>query len=387
VRPLRDIRILDLSRLIPGPFATLVLADLGARVDKLEDAGAGDYLRHVPPAAGDRSVAYHLLNRGKRSLVLDLKKAEGRDAFLKLAGAYDVLLEQFRPGVLERLGLGHATLRATNPRLIVCSLTGYGQSGPLALRAGHDLNYLARSGLLGFQGPEGAPPTVPGFQLADVSGGMWSVVAILAALAERAQTGEGRVLDIAMTDGVVGFAPLAMSAALMGAAAARGEDTLSGGIAPYMTYVSKDDHPMTLAALEPKFWAAFCTHAGIDVDMSALVPGPHQAELKTRVAAVFRSKTRAEWMAFNAEHDCCVEPVVMPNDLRSDEHLASRSLFFEGSTTSGAVPQIRTPVTPRDIAFAPAPRAGEHSRSVLEDAGFSRDQIDALVATGAVREG
>ena len=288
MRPLADVRVLDLSRLIPGPFATLVLADLGARVDKVEDAGAGDYLRSMPPEVAGESAAFQLLNRGKRSLVLDLKKAEGRAAFLKLVGSYDVLFEQFRPDVLDRLGIGHAALRAAHPKLIICALTGYGQTGALAGRAGHDLNYLARSGILGVQGPADEAPQIPGFQLADMSGGMWCVIAILAALAERARTGEGRVLDIAMTDGAAAFAPLALSAALPGAPVHRGDEMLSGGIAPYGTYMSQDDRPMTLAALEPKFWAAFCSGVGLDIEMSALVPGPHQSQLKMQVAVVFR---------------------------------------------------------------------------------------------------
>src|SRR3954471_8924918 len=182
MQPLKGIRILDLSRLLPGPFATLVLADLGATVDKIEDTGGGDYLRHMPPQVAGESAAFQLLNRGKRSAVIDLKKPEGRAAMKRLVGAYDVLFDQFRPGVLARLGLGHDELRAAHPRLVICALTGYGQTGELAQKAGHDLNYLARSGVLGAQGPVDGPPQVPGFQLADFSCGMWSVVAILAAL-------------------------------------------------------------------------------------------------------------------------------------------------------------------------------------------------------------
>jgi crotonobetainyl-CoA:carnitine CoA-transferase CaiB-like acyl-CoA transferase len=379
VRPLSELRVLDLSRLIPGPFATLILADLGAHVDKVEDTGAGDYLRHFPPLVAGEGAAYHVLNRGKRSMVLDLKRPEGQRAFLDLVGSYDVLFEQFRPGVLERLGLGHSTLLERNPRLIVCALTGYGQTGPLAERAGHDLNYLARSGLLGFQGPSGQPPAVPGFQLADVSGGMWSVIAILAALTERAHSGQGRVLDIAMADGVLGFASAALGAALAGAPQSRGDDLLNGGIAPYGTYLSSDGYPMTIAALEPKFWTAFCDGVGIEPDMAALIPGAHQDTLRDRIAAVFRSKSRAQWVIFSQEHDCCVEPVVLPAELTNDAHLSARDLFFELPTTRGAVPQFRTPVTPRDGTFVPPPRAGEHTRDVLRDAGFSDARIDELI--------
>jgi crotonobetainyl-CoA:carnitine CoA-transferase CaiB-like acyl-CoA transferase len=330
-------------------------------------------------------VAFQLLNRGKRSAVLDLKKPEGRAAFKRLVASYDVLFDQFRPGVLARLGLGHEELRAAHPRLIVCALTGYGQTGELAQRAGHDLDYLARAGILGAMGPAGGAPQVPGFQLADISGGMWCVIAIQAALAERARTGQGAVLDVAMTDGVLGFNALAIGAALLGEETRRGDEVITGGIAAYQTYLSKDAHPIALASLEPKFWASFCAGAGLEMDMTALFPGPHQAELKAKVAAVFAARTRDEWIAFGAKHDCCVEPVLAPHEVKHDAHLASRGLFFDLPTPRGTVPQVRTPVTPRDEAFAPPPRMGEHTRVIFADAGFDAAEIDALLASGAAR--
>jgi len=385
MRPLADVRVLDLSRLLPGPFATLVLADLGASVDKIEDAAGGDYLRAMPPQVAGESVAFQLLNRGKRSAVLDLKKPEGKAAFLRLLGSYDVLFEQFRPGVLDRLGLGHTALRAAHPRLIICALTGYGQTGPLAHRAGHDLNYLARSGVLGAHGPSDRAPQVPGFQLADVSGGMWSVIAIQAALLERARTGQGTIIDIAMTDGVLGFAVTAMASALAGAPQTRGAETLTGGIAPYNTYTSKDGHPMTLAALEPKFWMTFCGATGLEASLQALMPGPHQAALREKVAAVFATKTRDEWVAFAAERDCCVEPVLTPEELTRDPHLTARGLFFNLPSDRGDIPQIRLPVTPKDVTFTPPPRSGEHTRAIFKDAGLTEEEVDALLRSGAAR--
>lgn len=381
MRPLLGKRILDLSRLLPGPFTTLVLADLGATVDKFEDLGGGDYLRHLVPGAFD------LLNRGKRGALLDLKKPEGRAAFERILGSYDVLFEQFRPGVLERLGLGHDVLRSKYPRLVICALTGYGQTGELAHRAGHDINYLARSGLLGSQGPTDAPPQLPGFQMADVSGGMWCVIAILAALAERERTGQGRVLDISMTDGVLGFATATLAAAFSGESLPRGASGLTGGIAAYNTYMSKDGHPFALGALEPKFWLSFCSAAGIEPRMEALLPGPHQVELKQIVANAIAQKTRAEWIEIQAKADCCLEPVVMQEDLRKDSFIESRGLFFDLETPKGPIPQYRTPVTPRDVAFEPPPRPGQHTRSVLLDAGLSDAEIDELIRVGAIRQG
>ncbi|MBL9024155.1 MAG: CoA transferase [Myxococcales bacterium] len=382
MQPLSDIRVLDLSRLLPGPFATLVLADLGATVDKIEEPGQGDYLRHLPPQLKDgENAAFSQLNRGKRSAILDLKRPEGRDALRAMLGTYDVLFEQFRPGVLRRLGLDPQALRKDFPRLVVCSLTGYGQAGPLAQRAGHDLNYLARSGVLGAQGPRAAPPQVPGFQLADVSGGMWSVIGILAALRHRDHTGEGAWLDIAMSEGTIPFATTSFAAAVAGQPGDRGDETLTGGIAPYQVYETKDGRAVALAALEPKFWMAFAAHAGLEPSLGDLLVGPHQAETKAKVAAVFKQKTQAEWISWAEGKDCLVEPVLSPAEAWHDAHLAARDVFFE----IDGRPQVRTPVTPRDVTFAPPPGHGQHTRAILADAGLSTETIESLFASGAAR--
>jgi len=384
VKALEGVAVLDLSRLIPGPFGTLVLSDLGAQVDKLEAVGQGDYLRHFPPSRAGASVAFHALNRGKRSALIDLKAAAGQRAFMRLLGRYDVLVEQFRPGVLARLGLSHQRLLDAYPRLIICALTGYGQTGPLKDRAGHDLNYLARSGVLGLQGPKDGPPQVPGFQLADVSGGMWCVIAILAALRRRDVTGQGEICDIAMADGVLGFAAYSLAAALAGEGSERGNEALTGGIAPYNTYLSKDGVAMTLAALEPKFWLTFAAANGLALDGSALLVGDHQEALKGQVAAVFRSRTKDEWLAFAAEHDCCVEPVIDPHELAGQDHHRARGLVTERWVDGELVSHFRTPVTPRGEPPALAPKAGEHTREILSEAGFSDGEITALFEAGAI---
>jgi alpha-methylacyl-CoA racemase len=386
MQPLAGIRVLDLTRLLPGPFATLVLGDLGAQVDKIEDAGPGDYTRLNAPQVAGMSAAFHALNRGKRSAVVDLKNPGGPAVLKRLARHYDVLFEQFRPGVLDRLGVGHAALTAANQRLIVCALTGYGQDGPMRDRAGHDLNYVARAGLLGIQGPEDAPPQIPAFQLADVSGGLWCVVGILAALRERERTGKGTVLDISMLESVIPFATITLSSLFAGGGELRrGAEILTGGIAPYQTYRTKDGEFMALGALEPKFFMSFCAAAGIEGDAMLVVPGAHQVELKRRFAEVFAGKTRAEWEAFAKQHDVCLEPVLRPDELRADPQLSARGAFFELSTAGGAVGQYRTPVTPREIDAQPAPRQGEHTDLVLREAGFSDQEIAELRASGAIR--
>lgn len=381
---LDSVRVLDLTRLLPGPFASLVLADLGAQVDKLEDTGAGDYVRHGVPQVGGMSAAFHALNRGKRSIALDLKQPAGAEALLRLVERYDVVFEQFRPGVMDRLGVGHTKLLERNPRLVVCALTGYGQTGPLKDRAGHDLNYMARAGLLGLQGPEDGVPQLPAFQLADVSGGLWCVVAILAALRERERTGRGQVLDIAMLDSVLPFATITLSKLFGGEQPARGAELLTGGIAPYQVYRSKDGEAMTLGALEPKFLMKFCQAAGIETDLSALIPGPHQTELKRKFAEAFAQKTRSEWEAFNAAHDCCIEPVLRPDELASDPQLDARQAFVDVALGGERITEYRTPVTPRDLTPAPAPRQGEHTQAILAEAGFSAAEIDELRAARAI---
>lgn len=382
---LRGIKVLDLSRLLPGPLASLVLADLGAQVDKLEDTGPGDYLRHMPPQIGDTSSIFLALNRNKRSCALDLKKPGARDAVLSMAARYDVVLEQFRPGVLERLGVSHEALLARNPRLVVCALTGYGQTGPLASRAGHDLNYLARAGVLGMMGPADRPPTVPGFQLADVSGGLYAVIGILAALRERDATGKGSVVDVAMIETAMPFAISGFGVSFAGQAHARGAEPLTGGIAPYRTYATKDGRYMALGALEPKFWGAFCAHAGLTMQMSDLMPGPHQAERMAEVEAVFAARTFDEWVGIARDHDFCLEPVLTPEEARRDEHLSARRMFFEVPSPQGELPQLRTPLTATDRAHTAPPRHGEHTEEILREAGLDEAALAALRASGAIR--
>lgn len=385
MQPLSGIKVLDLSRLLPGPLASLVLADMGAEVDKVEDAQAGDYLRIMPPQIGDTSSVFLALNRNKRSAVIDLKKPKGKEALLRLVKKYDVVLEQFRPGVLDRLGLSHATLREANPKLVVCALTGYGQDGPLAQRAGHDLNYLARGGVLGFQGPANGAPTVPGFQLADVSGGLYAVIGIMGALMERARTGQGSIVDVAMVETAMPFAIAGFGLLFGGHSPSRGNEALLGGIAPYATYLTKDGKAMSLASLEPKFWMQFCEGAGIELDMTALMPGDHQGPIKAKLAALFLTKTQAEWVQFANERDCCLEPVLTPEEAQADAHLAARKMFFEMDSPWGKIPQLRTPLTPVDRAHTPAPKSGEHTDAILREGGLSDEEIAAARAEGAVR--
>ncbi len=393
---LEGVRILDLSRLLPGGFASLLLADLGADVIKVEDTGMGDYVRWAPPLYGDddqqalgtRSALYLSLNRGKRSIRIDLKSDAGREAFLRLAEGADVVLESFRPGVLDKLGVGYERLRERNPGLVYCAITGYGLDGPNTARAGHDTNYLALNGLLGLTGAAGGPPVSSAGQVADLGGGgLMAVFGILAALVERQRSGEGQLVDVSMTDGALSWLAMVAAAFLRdGRVPHRGGEMLNGGVACYLPYECADGW-VSCGALEPKFWQAFC--AGNErpdlLEHQFAAPGsPGHAA----VAEVFASRTKAEWASFNDEHDCCVEPVLDLDEALDSELVRAREMVVEVEQPElGPVRLLGHPVkfarTPADPT-RPAPALGEHTEAVLAEAGLSADEIAALLDSSAV---
>ena len=388
--------MLDLTRLLPGGFCSLLLADLGADVVKVEDTGMGDYVRWAPPfygsdehqGLGTRSALYLALNRGKRSIRVDLKSAAGRDAFLDLAGEYDVVLEGFRPGVLDKLGCGYESLRAANPRLVYCAITGYGQTGPNTQRAGHDMNYLGLTGLLGMTGePQGRPIQSAG-QIADLGGGaMMAAVGVLAALRERERSGEGQLVDISMTDGALAWLAMVASAYLCdGRVPQRGDGQLNGGFLCYYPYEASDGW-VTCGALEPKFWRAFCEGVGREdlIEVQFHSPG---SDAWREVADVFRSRTRDEWRAFNDQHDAMIEPVLGLDEALASDLVHEREMVVELEQPSlGRLRLLGLPIklsrTPGD-ATRPAPALGEHTEEVLREAGFEGDRVTALLASGAV---
>jgi alpha-methylacyl-CoA racemase len=394
--PLSDIRILDLTRLLPGGFCSLLLADLGAEVVKVEDTGMGDYIRWAPPyygeeeshSLGTRSALYLSLNRGKRSIRLDLKSEGGREAFLRLVASYDVVLEGFRPGVLDRLGVGYERMREVNPGIVYCALTGYGQDGPYTQRAGHDINYLGQTGMLGLTGTKGGPPVLPAGQIADLGGGaLMAAVGVLAALHERRRSGEGQMVDISMADGALSW--LAMVAGRYfcdGEVPRRGEPELAGGLLCYLTYEAADGW-VSCGALEPKFWAAFC----LGVDRPDLIEKQFEApgsQAWGEVAEVFRSRSRAEWLAFNDQHDCCIEPILELDEALDSELFRAREMVSELEQPGlGTVRQLGVPVklsrTPGDPT-RPAPALGGDTDDLLRDAGYSDEEIAGLKESGAV---
>jgi len=382
---LQGIRILDLSRLLPGPFLTMVLADLGADVVKIEEPRLGDYLRGFAPSKGGLSGRYLAVNRGKRSVVLDLKVAAARDALLRMAAQADVVVESFRPGVMDKLGLGYAALAAANPAIVMCSISGFGQTGPYVDRAGHDLGYVALAGVLAMGGPAGGAPMMPGVQIADLAGGaLWSATAILAALVGRHRTGKGAHLDISMTEGALALVSAELGNLDCGLPATRGTATLNGGLACYGIYGTKDDRYLAVGALEPKFWTALNLAIGRPPSVAELVAPPTgQAATRAELAAIFMTKTCAEWTQILAAHDCCVEVVTELAELAEHPLHRAREVFFtlDGGPGIGPLQQVRTPLgTP--TSPRPPPRHGEHTRDVLGEYGFSDAEITALTRAG-----
>ena len=382
--PLSNVRVLDLTRLFPGPYATLLLGDLGAEVVKVEDPSLGDYLRHLPPLAEGSAAGgmFAALNRGKRSVVIDLKAEGGIAALRRLCAGADVLVEGFRPGVMAKLGLAPETLCAEFPRLVVCSISGYGQTGPWRGKAGHDLDYLALAGALDRCGTDpGAPPSLPGVQLADVMGGAQSaVIAILAALLERERTGRGRALDVSMTEGAMGFVlPHLGALAAGGERQARGDDVLSGSHPCYRVYACQGGGAVALGALEPKFWQRFCAA----VERPGWIDRQFDREHVREVEALFSTRTRDAWVVLLAPADCCAEPVLAPHEVAAHPQHAARDLFVK----SGSLRLLRTQpalVPTAELPAGLAPAHGAHTEEVLREAGLGDRELAALRESGAI---
>ncbi|HUA49132.1 MAG TPA: CaiB/BaiF CoA-transferase family protein [Solirubrobacteraceae bacterium] len=393
--PLDGLKVLDLTRLLPGGFCSLLLADFGADVIKVEDVGLGDYVRWAPPfyegvEPSARSALFLSLNRGKRSIRIDLKTRAGKEVLLRLARGADVLLESFRPGVLDRLGVGYERLREENPGLVYCAITGYGQDGPGRERSGHDLNYLGLNGILGLSGEVDGPPVPSAAQIADLGGGaLMAAVGILTALRERDRSGEGQVVDCSMFDGSLSFLAMLAAELLAGAPAPRrGELRLSGGIVCYRPYRCADGY-VTLGALEPKFWSTFCAGVGRE-DLLEHAFDPPGSDTHRALEAVFAERTREQWRAFAAEHDCCLEPVVDLDEALESELVAAREMVVEVDQPGAERPvrllgmPVKLSRTPGEPGRAPGPGLGEHTAAVLAEAGFSDAEIESLHASGAV---
>jgi crotonobetainyl-CoA:carnitine CoA-transferase CaiB-like acyl-CoA transferase len=394
--PLAGIRILDLTRLLPGPAATMHLADFGADVIKIEDTGEGDYMRAFPPqvpAADGHPVnpAFETTNRGKRSISIDLKQAAGREVLLRLVDRSDALIEGFRPGVLDRLGLGWNILHARNPKFVLCSLSGYGQSGPLSQRAGHDINYLAMTGVLD-QIRAGGKTAIPGLQIGDLLGGTLSALStLLIALLSAQRSGQGARVDVAMTDGLLAHHFFPHTEVDAGIEPVAERTLLTGGAACYRVYTTADGKQLAVGALELKFWHAFCGAAGLDELKErhwslGEEPGSSAAlDTITLVTARLAQRTCAEWERRFEGIDACVTPVLTPAAALAHPHHAARGLLHKAGGVTEIGPLAR--IGGAGWRARPAPRAGEHTREVLTELGYADAEIGLLLASGAARAG
>src|SRR5262249_39603618 len=381
-RALDGLRVLDLSRLLPGPYCTMMLADLGAEVIKIEEPGTGDPTRHSPPRLGQHGAAFQQVNRNKKSLALNLKRPEGRDILLKLAATADAILEQFRPGVVDRLGVGYETLSELNPRIVYCSLSGFGQNGPHRNRSGHDLNYLALSGVLGLTTDERGKPVIPGVQIADLAGGMIAAFAMVAALLAREKTGRGQYVDVSMFDVMLSMLPVPAAHQFAGKPIAVGEKyVLSGRYPFYHVYETSDGRFMTLGALEPKFWANFCLAIQREDLISRQFDEEKREELFADVRGVFKSRTQSERVVLMKDPQFCCGPVLSMDEA----FLHARTIAREMVREAGGIKQLgfsyKMSDTPSGDWIA-TPSLGQHTDGLLAEIGLEETERSKLRASG-----
>ncbi len=388
--PLSGLKVMDFTRLLPGPFGTMILADLGAEVVRIESAGAPDLLTFMPPVDGDVSVAHRQMNRSKRSLVINLKKDEGRNVIRRMVRSFDVVIEQFRPGVMDRLGVGYDQLKEENPWVIFCSITGYGQDGPYRDRAGHDINYLSLAGLMSYTGRKETGPVLPGIQVADqCAGGMNAVIALLAAVYHRERTGKGQRIDISMTDGAVHLGALRAAATLFSKEDTQREDFMLNGGGYYDFYETSDGGYLSIGGLEPPFFKAMCTALGRD-DLASLqgASGDKASYLKTELQKEFSKRTRKEWEEVFSEVDACIEPVLSVAEMAKHPQTRAREMIVDVPSSQGSSRQVASPYkfshTPCEYRFAGV-KPGTHTREVLTEAGFVEDEIEELMSAEVIR--
>ena len=388
--PLAGLKVLDLTRLLPGGFATMLFADLGADVLKIEEPGRGDYIRWMEPFKGGMSAGMIALNRGKRSMTLNLKHERGSEVLLRLARTADVIVELFRPGVMDRLGVGYERLKQENAGIVYCAITGYGQDGPYRDRAGHDVNYLGYAGVLDITGTREGPPAMAGVQIADVGGGgLMAAVGILAALRDRERTGDGRFVDISMMDGSLSW--LGMHAAgyfIDGVAPKRGQMRLTGRLACYRIYRCGDGRHVTVGALEPQFWATLCKALDVpDFIERQAAPPEEQDAMGERIQQIFETRSRDEWVRELADLEACFGPVNDMGEAFADPQVIARGMRAEVPTAEGPVGAVANPIRfvgeEQELLRAP-PGFGEHTDEALRVAGYSDGEIAALHDAGAV---
>lgn len=389
--PLEGLLVLDLTRLLPGPLCTMILGDYGAEVIKVEDTVAGDPTRFVGPAIDGSGAFFRQLNRNKRSLAVDLKSEKGCDLLVRLAKKADILVEGFRPGVMDRLGLGYGDLASVNPRLVYASISGYGQKGPYRNRAGHDINYTAIAGLLDLSAAADGAPVMPAVQIADIAGGSLTAInGIMFALYRCEKSGRGSHVDIAMTRGLLPWLTYA-SSGLTGRnpeLPRRGSGYITGAYACYNLYKTADGAFMSLGALEPHFWQRFCEAVGRPQWIPLQFDTASRLKLIEEVQALFAERTRAEWEQFFAEVDACCEPVLSLQEAPSHPVCSEGGYFIDSGEIKGG-PEFMTGFP---LLFDGAagetrlnpPRLGEHTIEILKSAGYEEEYIEEMIRDGVV---
>ncbi len=383
--PLKGVRILDLSRLLPGPLATQLLADIGADVIKVEDPKAPDYARFMAPHYKEIGLTYLSLNRSKQSLAIDLGSAEGKRIFWDLLKTVDIVVDSFRPGVLEKLEIDYETAKSHKQDIIYVSVTGYGHGNALSKKAGHDINYLGHAGVLATNGDK-EKILQTGVQIADIAGGSYpTVIACLSALISRSTTGKGQFVDVAMVDCSLPLMSFYMAEVLNAQKTyQRQEHVLAGALPNYNIYCCKDGKWIALGSLEPKFWKGFCE----------LVEHPEwfnrmfDSQMKDELQSLFMTKERDEWVAFAQSADICLTAILEMDELSSDNYLADRKMFVEHThpvygTYQGIAQPIKFLGTPESNGWAP-PMLGEDNDDVLKSLGYSEDEILRLKEKGAI---
>jgi crotonobetainyl-CoA:carnitine CoA-transferase CaiB-like acyl-CoA transferase len=390
--PLEGIKVLDLSRYLPGPLATQILADFGAEVVKVEDR-KGELGRFLHPMINDTSARFYTVNRNKQSLGLDLKQPEGKEIFKKLVAEADIVVDQFRPEVMNKLGLGYETLKEINPRIIYCTITGYGLTGPLRDAAGHDINYLNLAGVTELLGTKDGPPAMCGVQIADIAGGsLYAVIAILLALAAREKTGKGQLCDVAMMDGALSLLAYTLGewSGGDGKLPKRGGELLTGGYAAYNNYKCQDDKYVSLGAVEDKFWASFCKKLGLEEYIPLQMDIPSQPKIESSIQKIMFTKTRDEWVEYFSDSDICFTPILTLDEMVKHPQVLARDMVhtltdFQGSgkdLVCTGVP-IKLSETPGEAKMIFA-KTGENTDQILAAIGYSSPQIEQLHSKGIV---
>jgi crotonobetainyl-CoA:carnitine CoA-transferase CaiB-like acyl-CoA transferase len=390
--PLEGIRVLDLSRYLPGPFCTQILADFGAEVIKVEDPRGGDLGRTLTPCIEGESARFPTVNRNKKSITLDLKQEAGKEVFRRLVTQADVVVDQFRPGVMKKMGLDYEALKKINPGVIYCAITGYGWTGPMKDAAGHDLNYLNLAGVTGMTGVYQGRPAMSGVQIADIAGGtLYSVIAILLALASREKTGQGQMCDVAMLDCSISLLAYTLGEwAGWGRLPEMGNDVLTGGYACYNVYECKDGKHVSLGAVEDKFWAEFCEKLDRAEYIKPQWNPALQPDIQADIRAIMMAKTRDEWVEFFGPNDICFTPVLTMEEMCNHPQVIARDMILKLPNFKGSgqdIPltgiAIKMSGTPGEAVLT-FPQLGEHTDLTLVQAGYSQDEIDVLRKSGVI---